>query len=306
METFFNEELYLEDLKSKFKKIKPNEYYLAYSGGKDSHFIYWFLRIYLKENDIEMYNEYKDIKIVGVNTFMEHKEILHRIRNNCDVVLKPALKPFEIKERYGIPCFNKSADEKIRRYQNGLRSPKSLKYIYGTEKSSFNINAKARELLLDDKLHNVSPYCCKYLKKLPMINYGKENNRKAIIGITKNEGKQREAKYTSCFTKNGNFTPLWDLTSELEDLIIKKYDIEIPKVYNYISRTGCMGCPYGSFKGNTERELLLVSENQYKFLWKYFEESYKVLGIKRMSEEERKKKKQQLEYEQLDIFDFIE
>ena len=30
-------DLYLLDLKSKFNKINPNDYYLSYSGGRDSH-----------------------------------------------------------------------------------------------------------------------------------------------------------------------------------------------------------------------------------------------------------------------------
>ena len=41
-----------------------------------------------------------------------------------------------------------------------------------------------------------------------------------------------------------------------------------------------MGCPYGSYKGDTEKELKLINENQRKFVCKYFKESYEVLGIK--------------------------
>lgn len=94
-------DFYLIDLKSKFDKIKPNTYYLSYSGGKDSHFLYWFIKEYLKRDDI---------KIVGINTYMEHHEIRDRILKNSDVVLLPKMKPFEIKEKYGIPCFSKEQD----------------------------------------------------------------------------------------------------------------------------------------------------------------------------------------------------
>lgn len=84
-------DFYLYDLKTKFDKIDSKEYYLSYSGGKDSHLLYWFIKEYLKD---------EDIKIVGVNTYMEHHEILQRILNNCDVVLLPGMKPFEIKKKY--------------------------------------------------------------------------------------------------------------------------------------------------------------------------------------------------------------
>ena len=65
----------------------------------------------------------------------------------------------------------------------------------------------------------------------------------------------------------------------LENKIYEKYNIEIPKVYKHIERTGCMGCPYGSWKGDTKKELKLLKDKQKKFICEYFKESYKVLGI---------------------------
>ena len=59
-------EFYLEDLKSKFMKINPSDYYLSYSGGRDSHFLFWFIKEYLSDDKIE---------IVGINTGLEFKEI---------------------------------------------------------------------------------------------------------------------------------------------------------------------------------------------------------------------------------------
>ena len=91
-------EFYLKDLESRLKYLNRKKYYLSYSGGKDSHFLYWFIKEYLRDTEIE---------IVGVNTYMEHHEILKRIQQNCDVVLLPNMKPFEMKEKYGSPCFSK-------------------------------------------------------------------------------------------------------------------------------------------------------------------------------------------------------
>ena len=62
-------------------------------------------------------------------------------------------------------------------------------------------------------------------------------------------------------------------------MIYAKYHIEIPQIYKHIDRTGCMGCPYGSYKGETEKELELLNENQRKFVCEYFKESYELLGI---------------------------
>ena len=269
-----DEEFYLLDLKSKFDKIKPNTYYLSYSGGKDSHFLYWFIKEYLKRDDI---------KIVGVNTFMEHHEILKRIMENSDIVLTPEMKPFEIKEKYGSPCFSKTQDDIIDRWQSGYRAPYLYARIEGKSldgsKSSFGLSKKAKAWLESGKLHRVSPKCCKYLKKEVGKKFQKESGLKPILGVRGEESLARKGKYKSCFQKNGTFTPIHDLTDELLDKIYKKYNIEIPEIYNHVCRTGCMGCPYGSYKHDTEKELLLINDNQFKFVCEYFKESYAVLGI---------------------------
>ena len=273
-------EFYLVDLKSRFDKIKPNTYYLSYSGGKDSHFLYWFIKEYLKRDDI---------KIVGINTYMEHHEIRDRILKNSDIVLKPKLKPFEIKAKYGSPCFSKIQDDFIDRYQKGSRSKSLMERIQSRQfigkdgkihTSSFSLNKKARDLLLSGKLHRVSPKCCKYLKKEPAKEFEKQTGLKAILGVRGSESAMRRSQYKSCFTKDKKFTPLHDLSDELLDKIYQKYNIEIPEVYNHICRTGCMGCPYGSYKHDTEKELALLNDNQLKFVSEYFKESYEVLGIK--------------------------
>ncbi len=77
-------------LKMRFKnKIDPSEYYLSYSGGRDSHLLYWFIKEWLQDTEI---------KIVGVNTYREHNDIRKRIYKNCDVVLYPTMKMQEINE----------------------------------------------------------------------------------------------------------------------------------------------------------------------------------------------------------------
>lgn len=271
-------EFYLIDLKSRFDKIKPNTYYLSYSGGKDSHFLYWFIKEYLKR---------EDIKIVGINTYMEHHEIRDRIIKNSDEVLRPVMKPNEIKEKYGIPCFSKEQDFFIYYYQNALRKGKApsktvLEKINGTYSKGFSgLSKKAREYVLSGEAHKITHLCCYYLKKKPAHDFEKRTGLKPILGVRSGESVMRKQQYKSCFTKNGKFTPIHDLSDELLDKIYAKYNIEIPDVYNHVCRTGCMGCPYGSYKHDTEKELDLINENQRKYVCELFKESYDVLGISR-------------------------
>lgn len=40
-----------------------------------------------------------------------------------------------------------------------------------------------------------------------------------------------------------------------------------------------MGCPYGSYKHETEKELRLLNKNQREYVIELFKESYEVLKI---------------------------
>lgn len=270
---------YLEDLKSKFKGIDPNKYYLSYSGGRDSHFLYWFIKNYLHDDKIE---------IVSINTYMEHPQILKRMKDNADVILYSAMKPFEIKEKFGSPCFTKFQDDMISRYQKGLRSDALMARIYGFSfvgrdgknyKTQYKINTTAKDLLLSGQLHKISPACCKKLKKDVAREFEKQSGRLPILAVRGAESMMRKSKYSTCFSKNKTFHPLYDLSDGLLRQIEQRYVIEVPEIYQYVSRTGCMGCPYGVRCGDTEKELRMVTKAQRKFLGEYFKESYAVRGI---------------------------
>ena len=234
-----NVDFYLEDLRSKFNKINIEKYYLSYSGGKDSHLLYWFIKEYAPE--------FSNIKVVGINTYMEHPEIRERIYKNSNIVLLPTKKPFEIKEEYGIPCFSKEQDFFIYYYQNALRKGKQpsktiQEKIDGIYTNGFSgISKKAREYVKSGNAHKITHLCCYFMKKKPAHDFEKKTGMRPILGVRNGESALRKRQYTSCFSKNGKFTPLWDLTEELENAIYEKYKIEIPKIYDYVERTRLHG-----------------------------------------------------------------
>lgn len=275
-------QFYLEDLRSKFSKIDFTKYYLSYSGGKDSHFLYWFIKEYLKDDIIE---------IVSVNTYMEFPEISNRMIKYADTILIPKLKPHEVLQTYGMPCFGKNHDEMIESYQKGNRSDATMMYINGTRNGShtmYKLSAKARELLLNDRLPNISSKCCTYLKKKPLLEYEKRTNKKAIIGVMQSESLLRKAKYNSCFTKNGKFTPLFDAKQSLIDQIYERYNIDLPKIYQYLNQTGCAGCPYGIGLKHTRLELEQMTPAKRRYVLKLFSKAYEIRGV---------------DYNQLSLFD---
>lgn len=166
------------------------------------------------------------------------------------------MKPMKIKEKYGIPCFSKEQDYYIYYYQNSLRKGKTpaktvLQKINGTYDKGFSgISKKAREYVLSGKAHKITHLCCYHLKKKPFHDYEKETGKKPILGVRGSESLLRKTQYQSCFTKSKKFTPLYDLTDELENDIIKKYNIEVPKIYDYVDRTRLLWVPVPE-AGNT-------------------------------------------------------
>lgn len=269
-------EEYLLTLKQRFNEIEPSQYYMSYSGGRDSHFMFWFMRIWLKDHDPEMYERFKAVDVVSINTRMEHPEILNRMMKNADVIVLPDVKPFEYKADIGIPCFTKMQDGMIRRYQRGNRSYSTMKFVHGVDTNRFRLNNKAREALLNGTLHKIGD-CCKALKKDPVNKYAEKTGRHPIIGVRQSESLLRKVNYTTYKMKSGKFTPLYDLTDDMMFAIEKEYGIEIPEIYKVLDQTGCMGCPYGR---NILDELKTLPKVRRDFTIALFKESYDLKGVK--------------------------
>lgn len=155
----------------------------------------------------------------------------------------------KLKKNIGIPCFSKWQDDMISRWQNGSRQPYLIERVSGKfangedVKGRFKLNKTAKELLLNNQLHKISPKCCTFLKKRPARKFEKESGLKPILGVRGNESGLRKTQYKSCFTKDMKFTPIWDLTDDLLEQIYKKYNIELPNIYKHLKRTGCMRLP---------------------------------------------------------------
>lgn len=119
---------------------------------------------------------------------------------------------------------------------------------------------------------------------MPARKYEKETGRKAILGVMGTESLTRAQVYKSCFSKNGNFHPLWDLKSDLQYEIEREFEIPVPKIYRFVDQTGCAGCPYGQHGRDrffsTNLDLNLCHEGQRKFILEYFKESYEFKGYK--------------------------
>lgn len=62
---------------------------------------------------------------------------------------------------------------------------------------------------------------------------GQEENQ--YFGVRGDEGLNRKTKYKSCFTSDMKFTPLWDLSDEIEKEIYEQFKIPQPYIYIYMA-----------------------------------------------------------------------
>ncbi len=265
----------------------PENFYLSFSGGFESYLLYWFIRL------SGMFDDGYKIRIVSVVNSMFYPQVMQRIMECADTVLYPSMTLQDVKDIYGIPCFNKRTDGMIHRYQSGSRRRYLMNNIYGTDTKYFRLNNTAGSLLMNGKLHKVSPYCCVKTKEEPLNQYGLEQGKRPIIGVRKSNSMLRNISYRQCMQKSGEFCPLYDFTN-LECLCM--YDsFNIEKIYPYtrdyyhleqvadsgkcshLTGTGCLGCPYAGEHLYKEFPDMMPAQRQYAI--KYFHESYDTIGF---------------------------
>lgn len=124
-----------------------------------------------------------------------------------------------------------------------------------TDDSMFNINHNTwlKEFLIEEGgvPFRVANKCCKLSKKDTIKEVTEAlNPQLSIQGVRKSEGGVRAAAYKSCFNDASShpydeYRPVfWYLDADK-----KEYDkycgINHSKLYDYLPRTGCLGCPFG-------------------------------------------------------------
>lgn len=127
----------------------------------------------------------------------------------------------------------------------------------------------------------LSDKCCKVLKE-DILKKHKAN----IVGLRFEEKGRRSdgnnAKYDFCVRNSKTlFKPIFDVSnSELAEME-KVLGIENPNIYNYLSRTGCVMCGFGTKKQIKEKinYLRWYEPKRAEFYVKFFYEYLKYRGI---------------------------
>lgn len=290
-----NNDFILMDRRQKIQQIIKeygrDNFYVSFSGGRDSCVLSELLDMAIPGNTIPR---------VYVNTGIEYKMIFDFVLkkskiDNRIVILSPTKNIRQMLETDGYPFKSKYHSRIVSVWQNkGIKDSETVKnYLQLQIPKSGKIKTRSHicPKILEYQFYEGAPFkishkCCDRLKKEPLRQYQKEQNKPyAIIGIINSEGGQRET--AQCLAFSGNklkaFQPLVPVTKEWETWFIDTYNVDICDIYKppyNFNRTGCKGCPFAL---NLQHELdtleLFFPEErkQCEILWKPVYEEYRRL-----------------------------
>lgn len=206
----------LEVIKTTIAKYGEDNFYLSFSGGKDSTLLHHLLDEALPNNKIPRVYIDTGIEYLAIREF-----VLNLAKNdNRIAIIKPTKPIKQTLEKCGYPFKSKEHSLKLSQFQKGLISPNIEKYMRFGGKFACP-KSLAYQFTKDFSL-KVSDRCCYKMKKEPAHKWEKENHKSiAITGMRREEGGQR-ANIKGCIItdKSGKvkkFHPLLVVTDEWEE-----------------------------------------------------------------------------------------
>ena len=286
----------LEVIKLVNKKYDlENNAYISFSGGKDSTILHYLVDMALPGNKIPR---------VFINTGIEYNyivEFVYELASKDDrfVILKPtqAIKP--MLDKVGYPFKSKEHSNYLSVYQHcGLESKTANRYLNPSEKrKNYGCPLCLKYQFTKEFNLKISNLCCYKLKKEPIKNWQKQNNRLiTLTGMRKDEKGTRSNIKGCIITDKANkivkFHPLLVVNDDFENWFIEKNNIKLCKLYyepfNF-KRTGCKGCPFAL---DLQEQLTIMNtylpneRKQCEMIWEPVYKEYRRLGY-RLSKNEQ-------------------
>lgn len=291
-------EFLLEDrltkIRSVTQKYGEENFYISFSGGRDSTVMHYLFDMALPGNQIPR---------VYADTGIEYNEIrkfVKALQENDEriILLKPSLPIKETLKKYGYPFCSKQHGAIWQIYKKNGFNSKTVKAYY---EHTFNFHSNQCPDILKYQFSDsfdslkISDKCCDYLKKKPLGKYSKETGRKiSISGIMAAEGGRRASAVCLAFSGKSlkQFHPLAPISPEWEQWFIDKYNIPLCKLYyppyNF-KRTGCKGCPFNLYLQKDLETMQTYFPNERKQcedIWKPVYDEYRRIGYRLKKEEQ--------------------
>ena len=294
-DSWLDNEFLLQDRIQKIQQIitqyGEDNFYMSFSGGKDSTVLSALIDIALPNNSIPRVYANTGIELNMIRDFVfELAKTDSRIN-----IIKPSVPVKKMLESDGYPFKSKMHSNYVKKYQSKGLEYKSVRAYIGNEmtlsgKPIFRPCPKILKYQFSsENALKISDMCCVRLKEEPLSRWQKENNKPyGIVGIMREEGGRRAR--AQCLALSGgklkNFQPLAPITKEWEEWFIKEYNVNICDIYkppyNFV-RTGCKGCPFAL---NLQEELDTLEKffpnerKQCEIIWKPVYEEYRRLGYR--------------------------
>ena len=283
-------EFLLEDRIAKIKatvgKYGEDNFYISYSGGKDSNVLSALVDMALPKNRIPRVYANTGIELNMVRDFVfEQQKHDDRIQ-----VIKPSVPIKKMLEEEGYPFKSKHHAAMMVNFRNNPENKSAWKYLNRIYKfSRFNCPKKLQYQFDASFPLKISDRCCFRLKEEPLANWSENNKRPyAMIGIMPDEGGRRGTAQCLAFRDNKlkAFQPLVAVTKEWEDWFIEEHHVKIPALYyppyNF-ERTGCKGCPFAQHLQKELETLDMFFPNERKqceVIWKPVYDEYRRINYR--------------------------
>lgn len=268
------------------KKYGEDQFYISYSGGKDSTVLHYLIDEALPGNRIPRVYADTGIEYNAVKAFVQS------MAENDDriTIIKPSVNIKQMLERDGYPFKSKEYSHVLSVYQRSGMTDTVKRYLY-VDRGKYHC-PKALEYQFSGKLDlKVSDKCCQRIKKDPFKKWEKDHCRSiAITGMMASEGGRR-ANMQSCIItdKEGclkKFHPLLKVSEAWEEWYIQERGIELCKLYYppySFKRTGCKGCPYALGLQEQLEVMYTLMPEEYKqceIIWKPVYDEYRRIGYR--------------------------
>lgn len=262
----------IEKIKSVINQYGEENFYLSFSGGKDSTILHYLIDMAIPNNQIPRVYSNTGIELNMIRDFV------YNLQKNDKriIILKPQNNIKKILEEHGYPFKSKDYSAVLSSFQNGNKNGKWINN-YLNSSGKYSCPKKLKYQFSDDFKIKISDKCCYFMKEKPLDDWKNSNNKPySIIGIMPVEGGRRSAAKCMAFKRKGqfNFQPLVPLNKEWEDWFVSKYNIKLCDLYyppyNF-PRTGCKGCPFNinlQKSLNTLEEFFPDERKQCEYIWK--------------------------------------
>ena len=184
-------EFILEDRLAKIRqtieKYGEENFYITFSGGKDSTVLSWLVDAALPDNKIPR---------VFSNTGIELKMIVDFVKLLAEsderfIILKPTVNIKKMLEENGYPFKSKFHSREVYDFwkRGGKHTKTTSEYVYNSRWHARTCPNVLKYQFEEKPDFPISDKCCDKLKKEPIHKWQKENNRPiSIIGLMVDEG----------------------------------------------------------------------------------------------------------------------